>query len=107
MRAAFPQLLALEAQHRSLILALRRRPRGDVATLSPFVALPGGMTDLITALWAALQQESMQLGVGVNRIERAVRGYLLRLTDGTSARVDTVLLATPPPAVARLAQAVD
>jgi len=112
MRAAFPRFLELEARHGSVIRGLQRRssPASDVAAgppPPPFVALPDGMRELVAALTDALPADVLHCGVGVEAIERRPGGYDLRLADGTHTTADAVLLATPPPVVARLAARCD
>jgi protoporphyrinogen/coproporphyrinogen III oxidase len=113
MRAAFPRFLELEAAHRSVILGLQRRARSrggspsPVPALPPFVALPDGMRELVTTLTAALPEGTLWPGVGVERIDYAAGEYELRLTTATRTRVPAVVIAAPPPAVARLAHRVD
>ena len=111
MRSAFPRLLELEARYRSVIVGLQRsaamKPAPSSSPQVPFVALPGGMSELTDALTAALPAASLQRGVAVDRIVRSGAGFVLRLSDGTRADVSAILLATPPPAAARLTLALD
>lgn len=139
MRSAFPEFLELEARDRSVIIGLRRAERATTspeAAPSPFLALPGGMSELTGALVASLPRGTIQTGVGVDGIEssrpsaspgrpepaaprpgsgrprgsRRAEGrgeYLLRLTDGVQVRVPAVLVATPPPTAGRVLQSLD
>jgi oxygen-dependent protoporphyrinogen oxidase len=111
MRAAFPRFLELEARYGSVIRGLHHRssPPDVVAGPSPppFVALPEGMRGLVTAITDALPADAIHCGVGVDAIDRRPDGYRLRLGDGTHISAETVLLATPPAAVARLTARLD
>ncbi len=119
MRSAFPEFLELEARDRSVIIGLRRE--GLAAAPSPFLALPGGMSELTRALVASLPRGTIQNGVGVEGIEpsrpsassgrrepvEGRGGYLLRLIGGVQVRVPAVLVATPPPIAGRVLQSLD
>ena len=67
LAATMPRFLALEREHRSLILGLRRGSRGREATRasgarwSLFVTLAGGMEELVTALAARLPAGAVRL----------------------------------------------
>ena len=110
MRLAFPRLLDLEAQSRSVILGLREagrsRPNGTPGP-PPFVALPGGMRELTDALESALPPASIRRGTTVQSLKRGCDGYTLRLGDGTSLEARAVLLAAPPPAASRVLESLD
>jgi oxygen-dependent protoporphyrinogen oxidase len=78
MRSAFPRFLELEAQHRSVILGLKRTGVANGAAppgpaLPPFVALTDGMSDLTTAIAGVLPCGAIRTGVGDGRIRRAHR----------------------------------
>lgn len=122
MRIAFPRFLELEAQHRSVILGLRKSSRSRqlqassvsagqlktaTAQASAFVALPNGMSELTGALEASLPPAAVRRGVSVERLERVAGGFRLGLSDGTSLDAGGVLIATPPPATSRVVARLD
>lgn len=113
MRAAFPRFMELEARHRSVIAGLRQsqlttrtsNPKSQAP--SPFVALPGGMSDLTAALANVLDADRLRVGVGVDAIARRNGTYTLSLSDGTTVDTAHVLVATPPRIAARLLETID
>jgi oxygen-dependent protoporphyrinogen oxidase len=111
MRAAFPRLLELERRHGSVIAGLRATgfsKTSSSSARSPFVALPGGMGELTTALVNRIGAGSIRAGVGVEEIlEREGGGYRLSLTDGSHIHAPNLILATPPATTARLLKDVD
>jgi protoporphyrinogen/coproporphyrinogen III oxidase len=76
LQAATPQLAALAAEHRSLLL--RRRP--SPATGPMFVTLTSGMDALTTRLAAAAPGVELRLGTEVTQVERVGGVVQLSLT---------------------------
>lgn len=121
MRAAFPRFLDLEARYRSVIAGLRtaHAPRPShsapgpshsaprTSHSAPFVALPGGMHELIAALAAALPADAIRVGVGVESIAETPTEYVLRLSDDSRVVATAVIVATPPRVATRLLNGVD
>jgi oxygen-dependent protoporphyrinogen oxidase len=101
LAATMPRFLALERQHRSLILGLRRSAAAREVTgasgarWSLFVTLAGGMTELVEALAARLPAGSIRLGCPVVGVDPGDAGapWTVRLGDGTAAGADAVVLA--------------
>jgi protoporphyrinogen/coproporphyrinogen III oxidase len=105
------QLVAWEAQSRSLILAgLTHRQRRSAAPGTPpspmFLSLSGGMGEMVDRLTAALHGTAVLTGRRVIRVRRlpepSSRGYAAILDDGTQLEADGLVLATPAYAAARL-----
>ena len=96
-----PRFLALEREHRSLILGLRRSAAArevagaSGARWSLFVTLAGGMAELVEALAARLPAGSVRLGCPVAGVDHGETGprWRVRLGDGTTAGADAVVLA--------------
>jgi oxygen-dependent protoporphyrinogen oxidase len=119
LKATLPQFLAMEREHRSLILAGLRaaRSRGpgrltkqaSGARYGMFVALDGGMGELPAALAAALPPGTVHTSSAVRRIVRnqPVSPWLVELLDGPPMEADAVVLATEAHAAARLIDAQD
>jgi oxygen-dependent protoporphyrinogen oxidase len=113
VRAAFPQLVAMEQKYGSLVRGMiaakrerlaapRSRPgsgkAGDVPSSSAFVSLRGGVGDLVRALVDRLQGEGVTLrtGVRVSGLRPAPGGgWSIAAGEGDSLRADAVLLAVP------------
>ncbi|MFO7777874.1 MAG: protoporphyrinogen oxidase [Nitriliruptoraceae bacterium] len=98
LEAATPQLAALAAGHRSLLL--RRRPAPPAGPT--FVTLRTGMGTLTTRLAAATPEVELQLGTRVTQVERVAGSLQLSLATGRTLGVDGVVVATPANIAARL-----
>lgn len=111
MRAAFPQLLALEKKYGSLfsglnggksILQVLAAPL--TAPQSPFISLRSGLGSLIDALLAHLPLGSVRLNTRVTRLTAgAAPGDPVQVeVDGGLLKASHVIFAGPPWAAARL-----
>lgn len=105
LMASFPRFLQMEREHRSLIVAARaaasKAPPGN--GLSYFASFKGGMGELPSALIGALKDADVRSGTAVARLTAAENGsYGLVFEDGTEARFQGVILATPALETARL-----
>ncbi len=119
LKATLPQFLAMERDHRSLILAARREarrrgprhaaPQASGARYGMFVTLDEGMSVLPSALAAALPPGSVRLHTAVRRIVRnePISPWLVELLDGPPREADALILATEAHAAARLIDAQD
>jgi protoporphyrinogen/coproporphyrinogen III oxidase len=119
LKATLPQFLAMERDHRSLILAGLREARetghrsierqASGARYGMFVALDDGMDGLPAALAAALPAGSIQVNTAVRRLIRnePVSPWLVELRDGPPMEADAVVLTTESHAAARLIDAQD
>jgi oxygen-dependent protoporphyrinogen oxidase len=90
MSATFPQLCALERQHRSIIRGLRTLGRGHAP---PFLTLRAGMGSLVDALWERVPAEARALGRRVCKLARVTGGWSLALDDGSALSAPVVVLA--------------
>jgi oxygen-dependent protoporphyrinogen oxidase len=106
MRVAFPRFLDLEARSGSVIRGIRRAAAARPPA-SPFVALPGGMTELTDAIFHTLPADAIRTSTTVNTIECARGGYTLRLRGGEQIDVPIVVMATPPSIAGRLLRSLD
>jgi protoporphyrinogen/coproporphyrinogen III oxidase len=103
LAATMPRFLALEREHRSLILGLQRsagaREAADAggARWSLFVTLAGGMGELVGTLAARLPSSSLRLGVAVVSVAPGPGdpAWQVALADGTALPADGVVLAGP------------
>jgi protoporphyrinogen/coproporphyrinogen III oxidase len=101
LAATMPRFLALEREHRSLILGLRqsaRRPEvagASGARWSLFVTLGGGMGELVDALATRLPQGTVHTSCPAAAIARggADAPWQVRLGDGDALAADGVVLA--------------
>ena len=136
VRALFPRLAAAEETHGSLIRAFRaeqrarhaeprlRRPvldtpehsagrssereRASEAGGGAFRSLPGGLSELIRALVAALPARSIRLDTAVHRIARDSSGLLrVHTSSDEGLTASAVVLATPAYVTAGLLRDLD
>lgn len=98
LTAATPQLAALLARHRSLLL--RRRPPSRPGPA--FVTLEQGMGAITRALAGQLPAGTVRCATPVEQLHAADGRLRLETTTGPGLTVDGVVLATPAHAAARL-----
>lgn len=92
LEAAFPRMVALEREHRSLILAMLRLGRGG-APPGRLQTLPGGAGSLPEVL-AAWLGERVRCRTRVVGLSRASAGWTVQTAEG-ALEADAVVLATP------------
>jgi len=125
VRAAFPQLVAMEQEHGSLVRGMRvaRRARSSAGG-SAFASLEGGTGELVDALVAWLERDgagggspaagvaagagvALRGGVAVEGLARDGAAWTLALEGGERVVADRVLLAIPATAAAALLSPLD
>jgi oxygen-dependent protoporphyrinogen oxidase len=113
LAATMPRFLALERDHRSLILGLRRTARAaetagaSGARWSLFVTLAGGIEELVAALAARLPAGAARLDSPVAAITPAADGWHVQPSTGPPLHADGVVLAGPAPAMAPIVSRTD
>ncbi len=115
LRATFPQFLEMEAQHGSVIRALRRERLATApgnhavsgARYGLFASLDDGLQVLVDALAERLPGGAVRLSTPVAGIARAGARWAVQLNDGATVRADGVILTTPACQAARLLQNLD
>lgn len=114
--ALFPRFTDVERRHGSLLRAFRRQPRVQDSARGSFLSLPGGLSEMVRALVAALPPTSIRLNTAARRLlvepaegpEPLYRPPFLVETDaGESLRASAVVLATPAFVTARLVRGID
>ncbi len=98
LSAATPQLAALLARHRSLLL--RRRPPSR--TGPAFVTLEQGMGAITRALAEQLPSDALRCSTPVEQIRRVDGRLVVETAGGSELAVDGIVLATPARVAARL-----
>ncbi len=101
VRALFPRFAEAERRHGSLLRAFRRERRG-AAPDGAFRSLPGGLSDLVRGLVAALPAESIKLNARAVRIRPAADGYVVETAAGDTLSARSVILAAPAYEVATI-----
>lgn len=111
--AEVPQLAALAAGNRSILLAARRQRAAQgtaTAAASPIFATPrNGLASLITATADALQVAggTIHTSTQVNAVRTAANGrWTLDLDGGSSDSVDAIIVATPAVSAGRILETV-
>ncbi len=100
LMATFPNFKQLEDRHRSLILGMRTlRPSGEQKL---FLTLKSGLSSLVRAVSDHLPEQSIHLNSEVQSIQKTGNQYVLRLKNGSSQTVDSIILTTPHPITMRL-----
>ncbi|MQA29394.1 MAG: protoporphyrinogen oxidase [Luteitalea sp.] len=96
VQALFPRLVEAERQHGSLLRAFRRQPPSPAAAEGAFRSLPGGLSELVTALVAAMPRRSIRLRTPVDRV-RCDRsdGFRVETHSGELIRARALVLCTP------------
>lgn len=107
VRALFPRLIEAEAHYGSVLRAFRQQRPAPASSNGAFRSLPGGLSDLVGALVAALPAESMRLRATATRISRSADGFLVETQDGAPLRARSVVLATPAYATSRIVRDAD
>ena len=111
--ATMPRFLALEREHRSLILGLRRaappgaRAGASGARWSLFVTLAGGMEELVDALAQRVPAGAVRMRTPATAVTPSADGWRVHLPDGSRLPADGVVLAGPAPRMAALVQGVE
>jgi oxygen-dependent protoporphyrinogen oxidase len=111
IRATFPQLVELEEKHGSLVrgaLAMRAKaPKRSGPAPSAFLALKGGMGELIDALATAIRERGGQIhtSTALDSIQKQEIGFRISSVhagQASTSQADRLLLALPAAQVARL-----
>jgi protoporphyrinogen/coproporphyrinogen III oxidase len=120
VRASFPQLVAMERDHGSLVRGMRAA-RGERARAqaqaggkgtegSAFVSLEEGVGQLTRVLAARLADDGrvcLRPGDAADAIARCGAGYLVSVATGAKIEANALLLAIPGYAAARLMEPLD
>jgi len=113
--AAFPQLVAMEREHGSLVRGMRAAGRARAASsasgreASAFLSLEGGVGALVGALCEKLGGEGVTLrsGAEARTVTRAERGWTVEIAGAPALSADSVLLAIPAHSAAPVLAALD
>jgi oxygen-dependent protoporphyrinogen oxidase len=99
LQSCFPRMVRLEAEHRSLVLAMKRLGRGG-APAGKLTTTEGGLSSYVDAVARRLG-ERVHTGAPVQRVRRGPEGFVLSLAGG-ELRADAVVITTPADAAAAL-----
>lgn len=110
-KATFPQFLALQQKHRSLIMAMRQTRSASVSSQlslppsvkgSAFLHMRNGLSSIIHALTERLNNHDIRLNAEVTAIHKHGSGYRLLLNQNERLDADAVIVAVPPYAASRM-----
>jgi oxygen-dependent protoporphyrinogen oxidase len=121
IRASFPQLVAMEREHGSLVRGMRAAALaraeaaatpaagGAAKAASAFLTLAGGVGELPRALVERLRADGVTLrdGVGVRSMRRSRDAWALEVEHGERIEADAVVISVRPPAAATLLASLD
>jgi oxygen-dependent protoporphyrinogen oxidase len=94
IRALFPRFPEAEAKHGSLLRAFRTQPR-PASKDGAFKSLPGGLSELVQAVEAALPPGSIRLQTRVSKVEFDGTLFHVVSDDGQHWSVRAIVAATP------------
>jgi oxygen-dependent protoporphyrinogen oxidase len=100
VKALFPRFTEAERTKGSLLRAFRGS--GSRGGESAFRSLPGGLSELVHALTAALPAGSVRLRSSATYLRRDASGTSVELSSGESIAARAIVLATPAFVTARL-----
>ena len=117
LRSTFPMFLDIEAKHGSLLRGMlkRKKPAGPGTTpatqrpagLPMFATLRGGLQELVEALVARLDTETILLNRQISEITENGDRYRIAFEDGSSLAADELVFATPADVTAELTRVLD
>ena len=97
VRAVLPRFLDMEAKYgslsRAMLTAMKRRPTNGARPI--FTSMKDGMQQLVDAVVAQLDPDSIRTSMRVKALGREGRVWIVLRQDSTAERFDRVILATP------------
>ncbi len=116
VQSVLPAMVRLEMEYGSLtrgMMAARRKQREAARATQPtatkrtiFTTLRGGLQQLIDALVAQLEPQSLHVNAAVQSLEVDALGWRVRFAARATERFDAVILATPAWVAAQLVRGV-
>jgi protoporphyrinogen/coproporphyrinogen III oxidase len=101
LMALFPNFYEIEQKHRSLVIGLNKSmPRPPkTAKKAPskkgmFISLSTGLEELVHQVENRLETGTVLKGTAVEKVEKTVSGYQLKLSTGAIEQADSVVIAT-------------
>ncbi len=114
LQSTFPEFLKMEAEHRSVIVALRARASqtpGTETASGPryglFATLRGGLSTLVQAMVGQLPSGTIRPGVQVTDVSRTGEGWTVVRAGAAPIAASAVVLAVPAPVAGRLLGSTD
>lgn len=107
IRALFPRFTDTEAKYGSLLRGFRQQPAAPSSSDGAFRSLPGGLSELVRAVAAALPSRSIRLGSPVVRVRSGAAGFCVELGTGETLSAPALVLTTPAYVTALLVRDLD
>jgi oxygen-dependent protoporphyrinogen oxidase len=113
LQATFPEFLRMEAEHRSVILALKRRRAPSAAGTASgpryglFATLRHGLSTLVQAMVDRLPAGSVRMRSRVERVARTESGWTVSVAGSADVTADAVCLALSAPVAGEVLGSVD
>ncbi len=101
MRALFPRFVEDERTHGSLLRAARQRAAAPQSKDGAFRSLPGGLSELVNAIVAALPADAVRLNTSVARISGG-GPFRVELGNGAPVSARAAIVAAPAYAAASI-----
>lgn len=95
IRALFPRFPETEARAGSLLRAFRSGPKPPPSKDGAFKSLPGGLSEMVRALEAALPADSIRKATAAAGIQRLGTHFVVRTASGDALPARAVVVATP------------
>jgi len=100
IEATFPRFREMEREHGSLVrsmLSTRSAPAAEDRRATPFMALQGGLGEMVERLSARLKTVNILTGRRVRefRLQADGLGYQVMLADGSALPADAVVITAP------------
>jgi protoporphyrinogen/coproporphyrinogen III oxidase len=108
VRSLFPRFVEIEARHGSLLRGFRRQP-GQAPVEGAFRSLPGGLSQMVRALTAALGRDAIRLDAPVRDVlvGTGPSPFTVETEDRRQLTSRAVVFATPAYATAGLLDQID
>ncbi len=109
VQSLFPRFVEAERTHGSVLRAFRSRARGPISPDGAFRSLPGGLSQMVRALTAALPRDVIRLNAPVRRVQSAdgPSPFVIETEDGLQLTSRAVIVATPAYATGALLRELD
>jgi protoporphyrinogen/coproporphyrinogen III oxidase len=101
LMALFPNFYEIEQKHRSLVIGLNKsmpKPQKTVkkapSKKGMFISLSTGLEELVHQVENRLEAGTVLKGTAVEKVEKTVNGYQIKLSTGAIEEADSVVIAT-------------
>ena len=111
VRAVLPRFLDMEARYgslsRAMLAAMKNRPPAANGPRPIFTSMKDGMQQLVDAVAAQLDPDAIRTSTRIKAVGREGSEWMVLRQDGTAARFDRIIIATPSYLAAGLMRSVE